>query len=54
MRPIVRLLFANLRASTAVEYALIAGLISIAAIGAMSLVGQKVMNMLGPAANAMT
>ena len=40
--------------ATAIEYTLIAALISVAAITAMSSVGGKVSNVLGNVANAMT
>ncbi|UYN96701.1 MAG: Flp family type IVb pilin [Enhydrobacter sp.] len=50
----LRKLLADCKAATAIEYTLIVFLIASAAIGGMSLVGQNVLNMLGPAANAMT
>ena len=50
----LRRLLKNQRAATVIEYSLIACLISIVAVGAITVVGQKVMNMLGPAANAMS
>jgi pilus assembly protein Flp/PilA len=40
--------------ATAIEYTLIAALISVAAITAMSSIGGKVSNVLGNVANAMT
>ncbi len=54
MLPIVRRLLADQRAVTAVEYTLIVALIASVSIGAFSAVGNNVMNMLGPAANALT
>jgi Flp pilus assembly pilin Flp len=51
---ILRQLFADQSAVTAIEYTLIVALISVAAISTMTTLGQKLMNMLGPAANAMT
>ena len=53
MISVLRRLLGNQRAATVIEYSLIAGLISIAAVGSMTTVGHKVMNMLGPAANAL-
>ncbi len=52
MSAIVGRLLLDNQASTAIEYTLIAGLISIAAIGAMTNIGQKLVNLLGPIANA--
>ncbi|MFI4998442.1 MAG: Flp family type IVb pilin [Reyranellales bacterium] len=54
MLPLMRRLLADLRAATAIEYTLIVALISMVAVGAMTALGHNVMNMLGPAANAMT
>jgi pilus assembly protein Flp/PilA len=54
MLPFVRQLIADQRAVTAIEYTLIVALIASAAIGAMTSVGHNVMNMLGPAANALS
>ena len=50
----LRRLLKNQRAATVIEYSLIACLISIVALGVITTVGQKVMNMLGPAGNAMS
>jgi Flp pilus assembly pilin Flp len=49
----LRRLYRNQRAATVIEYSLIACLISIVALGSFTTVGQKVMNMLGPAGNAL-
>jgi Flp pilus assembly pilin Flp len=49
----VRRLMADQRAVTAIEYSLIVCLIASAAIGAMTNLGHHVLNMLGPAANAL-
>jgi Flp pilus assembly pilin Flp len=54
MISVLRRLFRSQRAATVIEYSLIACLISIVAVGTFTTVGQKVMNMLGPAANALT
>ncbi len=54
MLPIVRRLLADQRGVTVIEYTLIVVLIASAAIGGFSAVGRTVMNMLGPAANALT
>lgn len=53
MIAVLRRLYRNQRAATMIEYSLIVCLIACVAIGAMSNLGQKVMNMLGPAANAL-
>jgi Flp pilus assembly pilin Flp len=50
----LRRLCRSQRAATAIEYALIAGLISTIAVAVITNVGNKVMNMLGPAANALS
>jgi Flp pilus assembly pilin Flp len=54
MLSIMRRLKSDKRAATAIEYSLIVFLIATATIAAMGNVGQKVLNMLGPAANALT
>jgi len=54
MLSIFRQLTKNDRGATAIEYTLIASLISVAAIAAMSKVGGKVSNVLSNVANAMT
>ena len=54
MLSIFRRLMKNERGATAIEYVLIASLISVAAITAMGTVGQKVSNVLSNVANAMT
>ena len=54
MLSIFRSLMKSERGATAIEYTLIAALISVAAITAMSTVGGKVTNVLGNVANAMT
>jgi pilus assembly protein Flp/PilA len=54
MLSIFRRLMSNDRGATAIEYTLIASLIAVAAITAMSAVGGKVTNVLGNVANAMT
>ena len=54
MPSILRRLLADERAVTAVEYALIVCLIAGAAIAGMTTLGHSVLNMLGPAANALT
>ncbi len=54
MLSIFRRLMKNDRGATAIEYTLIASLISVAAIAAMGTVGGKVSNVLGNVANAMT
>jgi pilus assembly protein Flp/PilA len=53
MLSIFRRLMKNERGATAIEYVLIASLISVAAIIAMQTVGQKVSNVLSNVANAM-
>ena len=53
MLSIIRRLKSDKRAATAIEYSLIVFLIATAAVAGMNNVGQKVMNMLGPAANAL-
>jgi pilus assembly protein Flp/PilA len=53
MLSIFRRLMRNERGATAIEYVLIASLISVAAIIAMQTVGQKVSNVLSNVANAM-
>ena len=54
MLSVLRRLSRNQRAATAIEYALVACLISTVAVAVITNVGTKVMNMLGPAANALT
>jgi pilus assembly protein Flp/PilA len=54
MLSIFRKLMKNEDGATAIEYVLIASLISVAAITAMSHVGGKVSNVLSNVANAMT
>jgi Flp pilus assembly pilin Flp len=49
----LRRLIGDLRAVTAIEYSLIVFLIGTAGIGAMTTVGQNVMDMLGSAASAL-
>ena len=53
MRSFVRRLLCDRRAVTAVEYSLIVCLIATAAISAMTTLGHRVLNMLGPATNSM-
>jgi len=53
MLSLIRRLKSDMRAATAIEYSLIVFLIATATVAAMGNVGQKVMNMLGPAANAL-
>ena len=53
MLSIFRLLMKNDDGATAIEYVLIASLISVVAIGAMTSVGGKVSNVLSNVANAM-
>ena len=54
MLSIFRRLMKYERGATAIEYVLIASLISVAAITAMGTVGGKVSNVLSNVANAMT
>ncbi len=54
MLSIFRRLMKNEQGATAIEYTLIASLIAVAAITAMTTVGGKVSNVLGNVANAMT
>ena len=54
MLSIFRRLMQNEQGATAIEYTLIASLIAVAAITAMSTVGGKVSNVLSNVANAMT
>jgi len=54
MLSIFRRLMKNERGATAIEYVLIASLISVAAITAMGTVGGKVSNVLNNVANSMT
>jgi pilus assembly protein Flp/PilA len=54
MQSVFRNLMSNNDGATAIEYTLIAALISVAAITAMSSVGGKVSNVLSNVANAMT
>jgi pilus assembly protein Flp/PilA len=53
MLSIFRRLMKNERGATAIEYVLIASLISVAAIAAMQTVGQKVSNVLSNVASSM-
>ena len=53
MISLLRRLLRNQSAATMIEYSLIVCLIASAAVGGFSYVGQHVMNMLGPAANAL-
>ena len=53
MLSIFRRLIKNEQGATAIEYVLIASLISVAAIAAMGAVGGKVSNVLSNVANAM-
>ena len=52
MIAILRRLYKNQRAATMIEYSLIVCLIACAAIGGMTFLGQHVLNLLGPLANA--
>jgi len=54
MLSIFRRLMLNDKGATAIEYTLIASLIAVAAITAMTSVGGKVSNVLSNVANAMT
>jgi pilus assembly protein Flp/PilA len=54
MLSIFRRLMKNERGATAIEYTLIASLIAVAAITAMTTVGGKVSNVMGNVANTMT
>jgi len=54
MLSIFRRLMKNEQGATAIEYVLIASLISVAAIVSMGAVGHKVSNVLSNVANAMT
>ncbi len=54
MLSIFRRLMKNDKGATAIEYTLIASLIAVAAITAMSTVGGKVTNVLGNVSNSMT
>ena len=54
MLSILRKLMKDDNGATAIEYTLIAALISVAAITRMSSIGGKVSNVLGNVANAMT
>jgi pilus assembly protein Flp/PilA len=51
---ILRILMKNEQGATAIEYTLIASLISVAAIVSMTAVGGKISNVLSNVANAMT
>ena len=53
MLSIFRHLMRNDQGATAIEYTLIASLIAVAAIAAMTAVGGKVSNVLGNVSNAM-
>ena len=52
MLSILRRLLSDENAATVIEYSLIVLLITMVTIAAMTTVGQKVMNMLAPVANA--
>ena len=54
MLSIFRRLMKNEQGATAIEYTLIASLIAVAAILAMTTVGGKVSNVMGNVSNAMT
>jgi len=54
MLSIFRRLMLDEQGATAIEYVLIASLISVAAIASMTTVGHKVSNVLSNVANAMT
>mgnify|MGYP002785326260 FL=1 len=54
MLSIFRRLMKNEKGATAIEYTLIASLIAVAAITAMTTVGQKVNNTLGAVGNSLT
>ena len=54
MLSIFRRLMKNQHGATAIEYTLIASLIAVAAITAMTSVGGKVSNVMGNVANSMT
>ena len=54
MLSIFQALMKSERGATAIEYTLIASLISVAAITAMKTVGGKVTNVLGNVANSLT
>ena len=54
MLSIFRKLMKNEHGATAIEYTLIASLIAVAAIAAMTAVGGKVTNVMGNVANTMT
>jgi Flp pilus assembly pilin Flp len=53
MQRFLRRLIDDQRAATAIEYTFIVAMIAIAAIGGMTAAGHAVLNMLGPAANAL-
>ena len=53
MVAVLRRLYKNQRAATAIEYSLIVCLIACAAVGGMTYLGARVLNMLGPMANAL-
>jgi Flp pilus assembly pilin Flp len=53
MLSFLRRLIGNQRAVTAIEYALILGLISTAGIGAMTTLGHTLLNQSGPVATAL-
>jgi pilus assembly protein Flp/PilA len=54
MLSVLRKFMKNDRGSSAIEYALIASLIAVAAITAMTSVGGKIINVLGNFSNAMS
>ena len=54
MLSFLRRLLGDQRAVTAIEYALILGLISTAGIGAMTTLGRTLFNLSGPVATALT
>ena len=53
MLAIIRHLLADESAATAIEYTLIVFLIATAAVGGMTLVGQNILALLGPASGAL-
>jgi Flp pilus assembly pilin Flp len=53
MIAVLRRLYKSQQAATLIEYSLIVCLIAGVAIGAMTFMGQKVLNMLGPMGNAL-
>ena len=53
MIAVLRRLYENQQAATMIEYSLIVCLIACVAIGGMTYLGQRVLNMLGPMANTL-